>query len=368
MQSLAKGGYTAEQVEKALKSNRTVWFEYELLDKNEKKIGIIDDISGSFSFDSNAEIKGTANFTMNEKGYKEIDFLSERIRPVFCLQIGKDVLKWEQGIYLLSSPNRIERQGGIYRDIEAYDKGLILKEDRVDNRYFIPKGTLYTSAIRSLILSAGITKISIQESNLELSVDKEYEIGTSKLTIINDLLKSINYNSLYFDPNGFCVARKYINPKERRYEFTYVTDENSIIIPGASETLDAFSIPNKFVRYVENPETGYLISVFVNDKASNKLSTVNRGRVITDIQPVNDIADQATLDEYVKRVATEKSLVFGGMQFTTLAMPHHTYLDCLYIKNNTLDVSEKFIETSWRINAKGEYYMTHTCKKVVELW
>lgn len=368
MQDLAQKSFTEQQVIDTLQSSRIIKFRYDLLDKEDRRIGTIDDITGSYSFNSEAEIKGAASFNLNEKNLKDIDFLSERIKPYFCLKLGLTWLEWGQGIYLLSSPNRNEQDGGIYRDIEAYDGGLILKEDRVDNRYLITHGTLYTDAIRDLILSTGITKISIQESDLELSVDKEYEIGTSKLDIINDLLMAINYNSVYFDGNGFCMVRKYINPKDRPYEYSYETNSDSIIIPGSSETLDAFSVPNKFVRYVENPETGYLISSFINDKASNKLSTVYRGRTITDISSVTDIADQDTLDEYVKRIATEKSQVFGGIKFSTWAMPHHTFLDCLYVKNKILGISEKFIETSWSVNASANGNMTHTCKKVVELW
>lgn len=367
MQSLAKGGYSSEDIIKSLQSNREIKFEYELLDKNDKKLGDIDQVSGSYSFLSTAEIKGTARFNINERNLKEIDFINERIKPYYCLRKGTEWLRWGQGIYLLSAPNRNEQSGGIYRDVEAYDKGLILKEDQVDNRYFIPKGTLYIDAVKTLILSTGIEKISIEDSDLALSIDKEYEIGTSKLTIINDLLNSINYNSAYFNENGFCMIRKYINPKVRPYDFKYVTDKNSVTLYGASETLDTFSIPNKFIRYVENPDATYMISKYINDKASNKLSTVSRGRVITDIQSVTDIADQATLDEYVKRVAIEKSQVFGGIKFNTLPMPHHSYLDCLYVKNTTLGISEKFIETEWSIEASNGGLMSHTCKKVVEL-
>jgi hypothetical protein len=284
------------------------------------------------------------------------------------LKVDKGWIKWPQGIYLPSAPNRTEQVGGVYRNITAYGKELILKEDMVDNRYFIPKDTLYTTAIKALIVSSGITKVSITESNLTLSVDKEYEIGTSKLDIINDLLLSINYNSVYFDANGFCMIRPYQDPKNRPYEYEYETDSKSITEYGTTETLDAFSIPNKFIRYVENPEADYLISSFTNDSASNKLSTVSRGRTITDIQSVTDIADQATLDEYVKRIATEKSLVYGGILFNTFQMPHHLYLDCLRVKNTTLGISEKYIETAWSISTAINGSMSHTCRKVVELW
>lgn len=368
MLDLSQNGYTYKEVKNRLISNCKIKFEYDLLDKSEKKIGTLDNVECSISFESEAEIKKSANIIVNEREYKNIDFLNERIRPVFCLEMDQQWIKWNQGIFLLSSPERVEKDGDIYRDIEAYDGLLVLKEDKVDNRYLIKAGSFYTEEIRELILSSGITKISIQESSLALSVDKEYEIGTSKLKIINDLLLSINYYSLFVDNNGFYTARKYTDPQKREYEFEYLTDKNSITTYGSSEVLDLFGVPNKFVRYVENPESGYLISTFINDKASNKLSTVSRGRNITDIASVNDIADQETLDEYVKRIANEKSQVFGGYRFSSLIMPHHTFLDCLRVRNDELGISEKVIETAWSMDLKVDALMQHTCKKVVELW
>lgn len=368
MQQLSNSGYTESQVKTALHSSRTIKWEYVLLDKNDRNIGLISDITGSYGMDSEAEIKGSARFELSEKEYKDIDFFSERIKPYFCLKIGSEWLKWEQGIYLLNSPDRNENRGGIYRNIEAYDKGVILREDRVDNRYLIAKGTPYSVAIRNLILSTGISDLSIQESELELSVDKEYEIGTSKLDIINSLLDAINYNSVWFNYHGTCMVTKYVSGKDRTYEYEYATDDKSVTYYGATETLDTFNIPNKFVRYVENPETGYLISSFINDQASNKLSTTSRGRTITDIKSVTDIADQQTLDDYVRKEAEQKSLVYGGFSFNTIPMPQHTFSDCYLFRNKNLGAVEKVVETSWNITATGNGTMSHKCKKVIELW
>ncbi len=368
MQELSQLNYSTDQVKKALQSNRTIKWEYLLLDKNNRKIDTLRDITSSYGMNAEAEIKGTARFEINEADIKEINFFSERIKPLFCLKIDQNWLKWEQGIYLPNSPNRTEQKGSIYRNIEAYDQGVILNEDRVDNRFLIAKGTPYTSIIRSLILSSGLIDVSIQESELELSIDKEYEIGTSKLEIINDLLLSINYNSVWFNHRGTCMITKFIPGKERNYDYVYATDSESIMPYGATEILDYFNVPNKFVRYVENPETDYLISTFINEQASNKLSTVSRGRTITDIQSVTDIADQETLDSYVRKVAEEKSLIYGGFNYTSLVMPHHSFMDCLLFRNNNLGVSQKVIETAWSIDTTGAGTMSHTCKKVIELW
>lgn len=72
MQQLSNSGYTETQVKAALHSSRTIKWEYVLLDKNDRNIGFISDITGSYGMDSEAEIKGSARFELSEKEYKNI--------------------------------------------------------------------------------------------------------------------------------------------------------------------------------------------------------------------------------------------------------------------------------------------------------
>lgn len=368
MQSLAVGNYTEEQVRRALLGSREIGFEYELLDKNDRYLGKLA-CDCSMTHDSMSAIKRSASFSIRETEAKDVDFLSDRIRPYICLKMpGGDWIRWSKGIFLLTSPMRAEQDGGMLRQVEAYDKSLILRQDKFTSRHLLSAGSNVVEAIRAIVTDCGITKLRVDDSALSLREGKEFDIGTSKLDAINALLEYINYNSLYFDDDGFCCIQKYISPRNRRHEFVYETNKKSIILPGASDQIDLYDIPNKFVRYVESGEEAYLIAEYINDKASNKLSTVSRGITVVDVEGVSGIADQETLNAYVERIADEKSRAYSTMQFETLLMPHHGNLDCLQIGHRSFGAYDKYIETGWSMEFSHTAAMTHTVQKAVELW
>lgn len=366
MLDLAVNGYTREQVMQALHASGGHWqtkIRYELLNRHDIKIGELTATGGSITFNSEAEIKRIANFTVKETN--DIDWLNDRIRPVFCLRMPDGGwAEWPLGVFLISSPRRTEKNV-IMREIEAYDPCVILKEDKFDNRYLIPTGMTYTAAITQILNDAGITKVNITAHDGTIGADKEFEIGTDKLSAVNQLLGEINYTSIWVDTNGYFVARPYIIPSERDAEYEYRTDDLSIIEHGATEEVDLFGVPNKWVVVCSTPDKAVLVSQYVNDLPTSRTSTISRGRVITDFRQVDDILDQETLDEYTKRIAYNDSWVYEKLNFSTLPMPHHDYLNCLYIDHKLLGAASKYIETSWTIDLNGQ--MTHNCRRVIRI-
>lgn len=373
MLNLAVNGYTRQQVIEQLHGRRgrrgLVKFRYDLLNKEEIKIGELTAQPGKITMNSLAEIKRTAVFQIIEQEGKDIDWLNDRIRPVFCLKMPDGGwAEWPLGVFLLSSPTRKDENGTIKRDIEAYDGSLILKEDKFIDRYFIPAGTKYTTAINEILNAIGIWKINILDHPGTLAVDKEFEIGTEKLFAINELLAAINYTSLWVDENGYFVAQPYVLPSNRDPEYEYRTDDLSIIHPGATEELDLFSVPNKWVRYVSNPDRAVILrSEYTNDLSTSPTSTINRGRTIVDIEAVDDIADQATLDEYTKRIAYNASQVYGKFEFSTALMPHHSYYNCLFVEHTGFGIAHKYMESSWSMDLHANGVMTHSCRRVINI-
>lgn len=368
MINLAVNGYTKEEVIKQLhyaNGSRETYFSLDLLNRFDVKIGELEALpTGSIRFDSLAEIKRMANLTLKESQFRDIDWLNDRVRPVFHLKM-KDggYASWNMGVFLISSPTR--RDGGSYivRELELYDKTTILREDKVDKRHLIRTGTKYIDAITSIINSAGIHQVSLTPSNLTINIDKEYEIGTPKIQIINELLEEMNYTQIWVDENGMFTASPYVIPSQRDTEYTYRDNELSIIHPDSVEELDVFATPNKWVRTLSNPEVKPITSKYENNSLSSLTSIPNRGRMIVDVDKVDDIADQATLDAYTKRIAYEASQIYGKFIFKTAIMPHHSYMDLLFIDHQRMGVSAKFTETNWRINLDGG--MEHSCRRVV---
>jgi len=286
------------------------------------------------------------------------------------------IAEWPLGVFLLSSPTRRDENKQIKRSIEAYDSSLILKEDKFTERYHIPAGTRYAAAIMDILNGAGIWKVNIQDfgsgwyaDTWTLNVDLEFEIGTPKLYAVNELLKSLNYTSLWIDENGYARAQEYVLPTHRDPEYEYRNDELSIMHPDSGiEELDLYNVPNKWVRYVENPDRAAILrSEYTNDLATSLTSTVNRGRVIVDIDSVDDVYDQDVLDDLTKRVAYNASQIYGKFDFTTALMPHHSYYDCLFVEHTDFGIAYKYTESSWSMDLRAGGAMSHSVRRVIQI-
>ncbi len=348
-----------------LHGSREVSFRYDLLNYDEVKIGELASLGGNLGLNSLAQIKRKGNFQFKENEFNDVDWLNDKVQPVFILN---KIYEFPLGIFMISSPSRVMKKKSIYRSVECFDTTMVLLEDKFDTRYRILKDTNYITAITQIINSAGILKISIPYIDAKIKTDREFEIGMSKLEAVNYLLQEINYTSVWVDELGNFTSNPYILPNDREAQYIYRNDEMSIIIPDTpTEEIDLFSVPNKWIIVATNPETDPLVGRYTNENGVSPTSTVSRRRTIVDYREVDDIASQSILDEYVRRIAYEASNVYGKFIFKTAIMPHHTYMDCLYCEHTGLGVKNKFIETSWEIELKAGGKMSHSARRVIQI-
>lgn len=373
MQQLAQKGYTREQVKNMLhaKNNtRNIKFKYILLDSNNSiKTELNNVIDAEINFKSLANIKRAGKFLIKESDDINIDWLNDRIQPFIMFKVpnSNTWLEWSLGVYLLSSPKRKSTGKSIIRDVEAYDLMLILSDEKIDKRHLAPKGKRYTDEIKELITGCKVYQTNITSSSKTLRSDKEFEIGTSKLTIINQLLKEINYSSIWTDEKGYFTASPYVLPSYRTKDYEYFNDELSII-NGIEEEMDTFNVPNKFIVVSSNPDNEPLVSTYTNDNINSPTSTVNRkGRIVTKYKNVDDIADQQSLDAYTKRTAEESSNIYGHITFNSAIMPHHSFQDCLYLKHDQLGINNNYIETEWSMKLSIGALMKHKVRRVIKV-
>jgi hypothetical protein len=369
---IARQGYTEKEILDVLfakKNSRTIRFRYDLLNKNNQRIAELKSvISGEVSFNSLAEIHRTAKFQLKED--KQIDWLNDRIQPfvLFEMPDGKRI-EFSTGIFMLSSPTRVFVNNIILRNVDAYDLGLILKQDKFTDRYAIGRGAKYHDAIIKILTSAGIDidNINIQYTNKVIDRDIEFEIGTEKKIAINQLLTEINYTSLFVDENGIFISYQYISPSDREAEITYRDDQFSVLYPDIEEELDLFDVANVFTVVASNPDTLPLSYTYVNDNPESITSIISRNRKIVDYREIENISDMNTLKNYVKRIAFEASQVYGHVTFNTAIMPIHGYINVLNLKDTKLGINDKYSETSWRIPLETGGIMRHTVRKVVNV-
>jgi hypothetical protein len=370
MQNLAVYGYTQQQVIDALHAKyrpRNIKFRYDLLDKNEvRKSTLSTVINGSIAMQYDADIKRTGKFKIEDDG--TINWLNDRIQPFFMLQMPDGGwASWSLGIFLLSSPTRVEENNKIYREIEAYDGLQVLKDDKFSARYTILAGTDYFTSIIAILQGAGITKYNIQQINKSLPITKEWEPGTEKLKAVNELLSDLNFTPVWVDEIGFYTSQLYQSPSIRGINYTYSNDSLSVTYNGMQDTLDLFSIPNVWTRVSSNAESTPLISTYTNNNPSSLTSTVSRGRTILSYETIDTVADQASLDSKVQRLAFEASQIFGQVVFNTALMPMHSYNDILQINYSYLGISDKYSEIGWSMPLNIGGQMQHNIRKVVNI-
>lgn len=271
------------------------------------------------------------------------------------------------GVFLLPSPLEEVTTGGQKMvTYEAYDQSHILLDDKVTARYVVAAAANVITEVRALLNSAGIVKQNLTASALTLASTLTWEPGTPKLTIINALLRLINYVSLYFDSSGYATCRPYVVPTDAPVAYAYRDDAISVIHDEAQRTLDLFSVPNTWTVMVSDADRE-LISTYVNDNPDSPTSTVTRGHVVVSFRSAQpeDAVDQTTLDALAERIAFEESQVYETVRFSSAIMPIHEEAEVLWLEHAALGADGKYQETGWDFELVAGARMNHQARRVV---
>lgn len=308
------------------------------------------------SMSSSSEIKVSTSFTVASN--KDIDWYKDRLRPVL-VDGGKET---PLGIFV---PGSVSKESGLLQ-VDAYDLGILLQEDKIDSRIILKAGSNYIEEIEKILISAGITKIIAEPSEATLLTDRaDWDIGTEKLKIVNQLLEEISYNDVSFDQAGSCLLRAHTYPSAATIKHIYKSGEASIISSEISVVSNAHEIPNVFIAVVSNPDNDEpLISKYTNDNPVSKTSTVYTGRRKVSVLKPNNVATQADLDNYVRKAAFEAMQEEETVKFVTAINPEHGIGDTVAL--DLPKYSGILEETDWEIDLSS-LEMTHTGKKVIYL-
>jgi len=364
---IAQGNYTEAQLLAALRSSsRDVFYEYTLVNRNDETITTLDITDGLITFDSTFPVMRTFSGTVHRTNDINLYTIDYRVVPWLCLRYGADVIKWPLGKFIVNISENNSDEFKTYK-LTGYDLGKIADMYLEDKRYFVETNTVYTNNISQLI-SSMYSNTDIEANVIRRNYSNEWDIGTSRLTIVNQMLEGIGYNPLWFDETGCAMGKPYLDPVVRSVDMVYAANKQSIITDGISRNTSIFEVPNKFVRWIENPDVGYVISTRVNNDPNNPYSTVSRGRTIVDAEAVNEaVATIDNLDAYVAKLAQEKTMGAEYLTFRTLNMPGHGYKDCLLVEIPQYDISGKYIEYAWEMDLSEGGLMTHKCSKVVDI-
>lgn len=334
------------------------FFKYALLDSSNKFIRYMNNVeSATITYSSLSRLKQNATINIVLGSEEKLD-INNRIQIKHVLN-GKET---DIGTFLISTP--VNNLSKFFKSVsvECYSTLWLIEANKTTKRTVIGIGTNVVNEVRRILKDYGVD-IFIEESTKSTSVEREFEIGTPILDLCNSLLESINYTHLYVDQKGNFISKQYVLPFERDIDIEYIeSNENSIIEPFITSTLDYFDVPNVFVKYVNNPEAENLVAVYENTNPQSATSTLNRPRNVHS-EEVTDVSDVQTLYDMCKKDLQNYTSSYHRISIKTAINPLHGYMNSVYIDIN--GVKGKFYETDWTMECVTGGTMTHELRESV---
>lgn len=288
---------------------------------------------------------------------EDLNLLQDHLCPVQIIN-GERFPMGEYGVATITPVSELGRRGW---QVDAYDLGLVVQQTTVQDSYFLPAGIEYVAAVQQLLIDCGISRAIAQPSPYLLPADREWDMGTDYLTIINTLLKEITYSSLWFDREG--VAR--VEPVRQQGVGTHVqynADQFSILRERVTGRTDAYTAYNVFTVVVSTPDQPPMMATGINDSPLSPISTVSRGcRVCAPIRYLEGIPNQTALDAYVKQLVWESMQGYETVEFETLPIPEQWYDSPIILEG----VAYRSIGWQITLGPGGTY--THTARRRVML-
>ena len=341
---------------------REISFRYIIM-RNGADYGEIFPIQGaSLRMDGNANIKTSLSGEFADPG-DAVNWLTDEIRPEMVI----DGITHRLGIFLPTTVENEENETTKSVKVEAYDRCWLVENNYTETSKYFASGVNYIDAVESLLTACGIALISAVPTTATLAEAREdWNIGTSYLEIVNQLLSEINYNPLWFDKDGLAILEPASQPSAENIDHVLdMEDIGSLMYPTLNRKTDVFSSPNVFICVCSNADkSGPLVARSENTNPQSPLSIPRRGRRIATVVNVNNIASLTELQAYADRIRNESMITGETISVSTGLLQGYGVGDVTALKYND-SVFAVCAERSWTMDLQTGGVMQHTLEKVV---
>lgn len=296
-------------------------WRFTLLDRNDQPLRRLDGVTGGdVKVEALTRLGGSGSLALDERG-QGIDWMSHRVQAVYDPGIS-GVDGWPIATMLFTSPHLTRQDGLIGYSVELLPKLAVIDEDATETGYSLAAGANIVDAVVALIESTGETRISATPSDKVLANPQTWPAGESKLTIINDLLTSAGYWSLWCDGSGLFRVEPYLSPADRPVAYRFEAGQASIHKAGWEREQDLASVPNRYVVVGQGTdEEPPLVGVALNEDPDSPFSFQARGRWITRTETGVEGADQAVFDQLAQRRLTDAMSPTGKLSVIHAPVP-----------------------------------------------
>lgn len=245
-----------------------------------------------------ATIHGTCSLKLSRRLAWGVDL----VRPFQVLTDGHVTARFDLGVFCMTTPVLNVGDSVPMFDVQGYDR-LMLLDRQVGADYTIAAAVTYRKALLDVFTAAGLTGVLIDGAAADdtLPVARSWPLIPNRaadpdqtdspvtwLRIVNDLLRAINFRSVWCDERGRFRCQGYQLPSARPPEFTFDADGLLHGAVGEDRTVseDVWRTPNRWVfRWTNAPEGTATanLSYTYNLPASDPMSAASRGLVWTSV-------------------------------------------------------------------------------------
>lgn len=286
------------------------------------------------------------------------------------------------GTFLLEKASEEWKDTGRVWKLSLLDRTTVPSQDVVDQSYSVAAGTNILRQVRTILSTCG-EYIAINDSvTITTRSGMAWEAGTSKLKIINDLLDSAGYNSLWMDGTGDLQATPRVLPAERSilYEVLagvpreLVDGSSGIYSPSWKRERDSFGVPNKViaVQAAGGDDSTALVGQWTNTDPDSPYSYPSRGRWVPHVLDSVDCPEgtnaqiQAFLNERARATLIQMSSVQAEVKVTHLPIPVRVG-DVLRFANTRAGIDARHVITRLDLDTSPTGLMKSTLQEVISL-
>lgn len=348
--------------------NYAASYRFEVLDREESFVMSGDFVQpkGELKWFSTKSIKGGGTISVLDTG-EHIDWPNARIKPYRQHHYDDGtIIEYPLGIYLTSAPTEKWTEDGRSWDVELLDKNSILDGDIVTDEdgapvtFSVVAGDNVIDVVKSLIQSTGEDTPAISADPVPLNNDMSWEVGTTLLKIINELLNASNHFSLMCDMEGQYRIIPYTPPKDRPviyrdgtefgWETPFSYGESSLMSPTWSRDMDVFAVPNRWVSMTQgDSDNEALVATATNEDPDSPFSYQNRGRWITQVETGVEAVDEAALQAHADRKLASATSVTMAVSAEHLFLPElqiNSVVQFLNEKADNMDIPLSVLNTT----------------------
>ena len=285
---------------------------------------LIEDIThivrkGTVSFDPDRSIKGALKLEVND--YSAIQPYRDYLAPFLTVihDDGYEVTS-QMGLYAVVPPAQTIGPKRRSITLDGYDLTWVVGSDVFDEGYSVSASTNVVTAVEAILTDLGFTRMTITPSSRVVTSDRSWKPGTSKLEVINDLLNSAGYHSLYATKAGYFASSPYESIKNIGQATIYdTTDPNARVKVLKTITLDSTSdrIVNKVVVIKDNADEAPIVVTKLNTNPLSPTSIQNLDMTITKVERDSNLIDEAAAETKALRLLEEGSMVYRRLKITT---------------------------------------------------